>query len=319
MRVCICLSAPQDTVMPRVADAADEQAYRICRDVCRRTGGDFYLSTFFLPRPRRDAVHAVFAFCNLVADSVKITEEDSLAPPPSTVGAACCSANSLDGRITSVRQRIDHLYASPDAVPYAPDRGTDQAVAYAFGRTIERHPIPRDYFDDLIEGCRIDANVPRFATWKSVDRRLGLRWGSVALAVAAVLGVTSTDARQPVIDLGKAVGLTKLLRDLPKHVTASKVPLALEDLAASGYTERDLLTGVNNDSFQNLMRLEGKRARQLFTSGRLAIPWLAGDGSRLMASAVATLYDRSLDRLTQPLSTWQRVRLLPTIWSTARA
>ena len=302
--------------------AADAQAFRICRETCRRSGGDFYLSTFFLPRQKRDATHAIFAFCSLVADSVRMDEIHAASPAPTTIGVACCSTNTLDGRLDLLRQRLDHLYASPAAVPFSIERGVEQGIAYAFGRTIQRYPVPREYLSDLVEGCRIEATVPRFATWKSVDRYLALRWGSVALAMAAVLGLTSSDARDRVIDLGKAVGLTKLLRDLPKRVAGGNVPLPQEDLAACSYAERELLSGVTSDRFHDLMRLETDRARQLFASGRLAIPWLAGDSSRLMAATVATLYGRSLDRVSRSspaLSTWQRVRLLPVIWAAARA
>jgi phytoene/squalene synthetase len=80
-----------------------------------------------------------------------------------------------------------------------------------------------------------------------------------------------------------------------------------------------------NDKYHALMRLEIDRARRLFNSGRLAIPCLASDGSRLMAATVATLYERSLDHRLQAnghgsagLSTWQRIRLLPAIWTAAR-
>lgn len=302
------------------ATASDREAFRTCRNVCRRRGGDFYLATFFLPRPKRDAVHALFAFCCLIADAVQADDgEPSASPTPTTVGAACCSTNSFDQRVGLLRQRVVDIFTSPAAVPYADDRDADQAAVYAFAQTLRRHPMPQEYFTDLIEGARLEATVPRFATWKSLDRCLALRWGSIALAVAAILGLTNTGARDRVIDLGKAIGLIKILRRLPEDAAAGKVRVPLEDLARSGYGERDLLAQTMNDRRSDFLKLEIERARRLFNSAREAIPSLAGDGSRLAVATVITLYDRSLDRLNGSLSTWQRVRLLPRIWAAARA
>ena len=308
--------------MPSASEvaASDREAFRVCRNICRRRGGDFYLATFFLPQPKRDAVHAVFAFCCLIADAVQADDGEPSAPTtPTTVGAACCSTNSLDQRVGLLRQRVADIFSSPAPVPYADDRDADQAAVYAFTHTLRRYPMPQEYFTDLIEGARLEASVPRFATWKSLDRCLSLRWGSIALAVAAILGLTNTGARDRVIDLGKAIGLTKILRRLPEDAAVGKVRVPLEDLARSGYGERNLLAQTMNDRHSNFLNLEIERARHLFTSAREAIPALAGDGSRLAVATVITLYDRSLDRLNGTLSTWQRVRLLPRIWAAARA
>jgi phytoene synthase len=122
--------------------------------------------------------------------------------------------------------------------------------------------------------------------------------------------------------------LTEILRNLKPDRDRGHVYLPLEDLARFRYSERDLENGTVNEPFGELMRFEVARARQMYRAGAEGICWLAGDGSRLAASAVAVTHGGILRAIEQQrydvfrhqadLTTAQRIRSLPAAWRLAR-
>jgi 15-cis-phytoene synthase len=303
-------------------EEADPTAFAAARDVCRRHARSFYLASFFLPRPKRYAAYAVYGFCRMIDDAIACDE----APAgPSTVAGACCSNNELDAKLQMFRQRLDDIYADRLEVD---ESDPQQLAVRAFASTVHRYQIPQQYFLDLAQGYRMDRTIKRYATWAALGKYCYHAAGVVGLIMCGVLGLTHSDAQRNAILMGNAMRLTNVLRDLKEDQSRGRIYLPLEDLARFRYSERELARGVVNDNFRELMRFEIARARRMYNDAAGGLCWLAGDGSRLTVSAIATIYSGILTAIERngydvfrrraDLTTAQKFRRLPQAWRLAK-
>jgi phytoene/squalene synthetase len=308
--------------MTRASDAADTQDDRgevaAVAGAFRRAGGDTF-AVAFLPREKRRAVAAVGAFAGLVRDAVA---GDPTAPP-----GPGCAAHATDDVAARVRSRIEQAYHGTLGLPPSEFRDESQHVLAAFARAVGRYQIPEPLFRPMLDGFCHDVSIVRYATWASLERQCAATGGTVARAVVGVFGPTHSDAGAFAERAGVAAGLTAMLTSLASDAARGRVNLPLEDLARLRYSERELLAGTVNDRLRELVRFEAARARGLLDEASAAVPWLAGDGSRMAAAAylanqLATLdqIERAADpfRVAIRLSLARRVRQLPAAWRMAK-
>jgi phytoene synthase len=331
-------------------DPADALAFRAAREVCRRHAGDLYGASAFLPRPKRDAAYAVYAFGRMIRDALGADEDDSFAgaaglrhrplgavriphaaaarrPSGMTVGD-CCSSNSLDQRFSLFRDRLDELYEGRFELPSPAARSEEQHVLHAFAATARRYQIPRRYFHDLAEGIRKDLTVFRYATWGSLERYCQHAGGAGGAIAGCVFGVTNSDAAEFALQAGRAIRLTGILCDLGSEAAAGRIYLPLEDLAAFRYSERELVAGVVNENFRRLIAFQVARVRRLYREAVDGLCWVAGDGSRLAAATILAWQGGLLDALEKEgydvfarrpaLGAAEKLRRMPLAWRLAR-
>jgi 15-cis-phytoene synthase len=303
-------------------EEADPTAFAAARDICRRHARSFYFASFFLPRPKRYAAYAVYGFCRMIDDAIDCAD---VPAGPSTVAGTCCSTSELDQKLDLFRRRLDEIYANRLE---ADESDPQQLALRAFQSTVHRYQIPQQYFLDLAHGCRMDLTIKRYATWTALEKYCYHVAGVVGLIMCAVFGLTHSDARRNAVLMGNAMQLTNILRDLQEDQARGRIYLPLEDLARFKYSERDLARGVVNENFRDLMRFEIARARSMYNDAADGLCWLAGDGSRLTASAMATIYSGILTAIERQgydvfrqrahLTTGQKFRRLPQAWRLAR-
>jgi phytoene synthase len=172
---------------------------------------------------------------------------------------------------------------------------------------IARYDIPQKYFDDIADGCWSLERRLRYATWASLQTDLQATAGNVALAIAAVLGVQSSDAGAKLVKLAAGAVLVELLRSVREDFARDHVRLPLEDLARFRCAEGTLKNGVDDE----LLRFEIDRARSLIQEGAEGVCWLADYRARLFASTIAVnsarLLDEMKDERTSGLWMWRGV------------
>ena len=312
------------TVTETSTDPALASAFRASRAICKRHAKSFYFASFFLPRRKRNAAYAVYAFCRMIDDAID-QDDDSIE---STETSSCSSCGGIDARLELFRDRLDEIYAGTLEMPNPEFRSETQHVLFAFLRTVKRYEIPKSYFLDLAEGCRMDLTIQRYATWNSLEKYCYHVAGVVGLIMCGVFGVQNSGAREYAIAMGNAMQLTNILRDVKEDWQLGRIYLPLEDLARFGYSESDLSRGVVNDAFRRLMKFEVARARSLYREGSKGLCWLADDGSRLTASTMAVIYSGILDAIERQhydvfrrrahLTTGQKLRRLPASWKLAK-
>jgi 15-cis-phytoene synthase len=310
--------------MPLVADEPERRAaFAAARELCRREGGGGgggALPSFFLPRHKRDGVHAVWALARLIGQ----------ATAAENAGGECCSG--AGGVAPLLKSRVDAMYdLDRIEMPLPQFRDASQWTMLAAGETVRAFEVPRGLWHGLIDGLVAMNGVPRVATWRSLDSHLAATGGNVARIVSAVLGATHSDAGGFAASVGRAAGLTAILRRLKHDVARGRLLLPLEDLARFRYSEREMLAAAANDGFRALVRHEVERARQLLRDGAAGTCWLAGDGSRMAAAAFVSLQWSELDRIERdPDALWReepagrvapslaaQLRSLPRAWRIA--
>jgi phytoene synthase len=325
-----CQKWPAMAATTEKRTGADELAFQAARTICRRHAKSFYYASVFLPRVKRDAVYAVYAFCRMIDDAINQPGEtdNSQSPPPGMAGGSCCSTNSLEQRLEMFRARLNDIYAERLELPLPEFRSEEQHALRAFALTAHRYEIPRDYFMELAEGCRMDLTIRRYATWNALEKYCYRVAGVVGLIMSCIFGLQHSDAGRQMVQMGNAMQLTNILRDIQKDHERGRIYLPLEDMARFGYTERDLDQRKVNDAFRSLMKFEIARARSMYEESSAGLCWLADDGSRVTAATMAVVYSGILKAIeTQQydvfsrrasLSTPQKLRRLPAAWKLAR-
>jgi phytoene synthase len=237
-----------------------------CRRVTRRHARSFYLASFFLPRQKRDAPYALYAFCRRMDDTV-----DGSTSPPDAIRSA----------VARLESRVDEVYAG--RVPEVPG---GKALASVVGR----YAIPEYAFRELARGVLQDLEVSRYATVAELCGYAHRVAGVVGVMMAHVFGATSPAALEAAEALGQAMQLTNILRDVAEDWRASRLYLPLECLTRFGLGEADVALGCVDDRWRELLRHEIGRARAYYARAALGLPLLPDDGSRLTVAAMARLY-----------------------------
>jgi phytoene synthase len=250
---------------------SEAQAY--CTAVTKRSGSNFYYSFLFLPRDRRDAIYAVYAFCREVDSAV----DD---PPPGSDPQK------------ALRRWREELAAAYQGTPTYP-------VAVSLAAHARRLAIPREYFEELITGVEMDLTTSRYATFDDLYRYCYRVASIVGLICLHVFGARSSAARDYAVNLGIAFQLTNILRDLGTDADRGRIYLPQEDLARFGYSEADLLGRTYSPQFLDLMRFESSRARQFYEKARKAADALQPADRRALrvAEIMRGVYARILDRI----------------------
>jgi phytoene synthase len=248
-------------------------SFDAARSICRTHARSFYFSSFFLPKPKRDAAYAVYAFCRLLDDATDEAENSA----------------DVERQITRFCDLLNAVYAG-----YEPDLpgGSDEAklALRAFAITVNQYQVPREYFFEIAEGCRMDLTVFRYQTWDDLRKYCYRVAGVVGLIMCKIFGLAEPAAAEQAVLMGEAMQLTNILRDLKEDFDRGRIYLPLEDLRRFGYTETDLAAGLVNEPFRELMRFEIERARLLYRTGAEGLRHLPNDGSRFTATAMGVIY-----------------------------
>jgi 15-cis-phytoene synthase len=268
-----------------------DKAYRECREITRYHSKSFFLASRLLPRPKRRAMEALYAFCRTSDDYVDNHSD-----------AAAALAHWV--------AQVQHP---------APLR--DQPVLLAWADTCERYQLPCDLANELLAGVAMDLTIRRYESFAEL-------W-VYCYRVASVVGLLSMriigfepGAEVYAIRLGIALQLTNILRDIGEDAQRGRIYLPLEDLRRFNLSEADILQGVRDDRFRAMMRYQIDRAEQLYRMSWPGIVMLNPDGQMAVAAA-ALLYRGILHKIVANdfdvfskrahLSAIEKLMLLPTI------
>ncbi|MFN8594076.1 MAG: phytoene/squalene synthase family protein [Thermomicrobiales bacterium] len=241
----------------------------VCRSVVRIHGRTFFFASHFLTPRQRNAVFAVYAYCRIADDIVD-------RAPKAGLHAAAASLARWEAEIDD---------------PTHP-------VAVAFAAVRSRYHIPADPARDLIAGVRMDLQPDRYSTWADLELYCYRVAGTVGLMVAPIFGCRDHAALDHAVELGIAMQLTNILRDVGEDAVAGRLYLPLEDLARFGCDPAAVMAGRPSGRFDELMQFEIARARALYASGQRGIPALSPPG-QLTTLVASTLYSGILRRIEE--------------------
>ena len=247
-----------------------KEAYKECRLITKREAKNFSYAFITLPPHKRKAIYAAYAFCRYCDDAV-----DQNIPPNDKLAA-----------LSDLRNQLEAAY-----------RGNPEgAVFTALAHTVRTHSIPIDYFYDVISGVEMDLTKGRYETFEDLRLYCYRVASVVGLICLEIFGYRDHRAKEHAVDLGLAMQLTNILRDVEEDLRRDRIYIPSQEMERFGYSEEDLRSGVLNPAYQQLMTFQAQRARDYFSKGIGLMPYLSAR-SRACPSVLAQLYIRILDRI----------------------
>ncbi len=261
--------------MSRVGEPSAVRAgYRRAHTLTRQHARSFHFASWALGGARRHGALALYAFCRRLDDMVDEPEAGA------DVAERLARARHL---VTAIHGTVP-LEAAEIPPPFHPDE-----VA-ALRDTIRRFAIPEQPFQELIAGIEMDLTIRRYPDWPALDLYCYRVAGTVGLMMAPLLGYEDPAALRPAADLGRAMQLTNILRDVGEDLQRGRIYLPQDELAAAGISEAQLRAGRVDDRWVSFMQEQIARARALYRRAARGIPLLRGMRSRLTVRLMATVY-----------------------------
>ena len=248
-------------------------SFRYCRRLTRRAHSSFPLAFRVLPRAKRDAMTALYAFCRA---------SDDLADEP---GDPAAKRAALHGWRTRLRDALRRgIYT--------------HRLHAALHDAVHRYEVPSDYLEAVLDGVETDVVPVGFATFDELYPYCYRVASAVGVACLYVWGTRDPDDLGPAIDLatdaGIAFQLTNILRDLGEDRARGRVYLPRDELERFGCPPESWRP--DNPAFRELMRFQVGRAREYYAKAARGLP--KADAGRLVAAEImGAIYRRILDRI----------------------
>ena len=247
-----------------------ELAYDHCQRIAKEQAKNFYYAFRTLPSRKRRAIYAVYAFCRLCDDIADGELPDA----------------EKQRRLALTRQQLWQTENAQDGGP----------VFVALRDAVESFSIPHRYFEEVVEGVEMDLTNARYLSFDDLRVYCNKVASVVGLICLEIFGYDDPRAREYATDLGIAMQLTNILRDIKEDAERNRIYLPAEELEEYGYTEAELFDGLVNDAFRQLMTSQCDRARRYFDSGERLIRLLPSD-SRACLAVLHGVYSAILERI----------------------
>jgi squalene synthase HpnC len=283
--VNVATSSPAGT---SVADSYEES-----QRIVKAAHSNFYYAFLLLPKPKREALVALYAFMRLVDDVAD--EGDNVADKQR--GLARWRA-AFDSAITQqVAPSLSNAPILSDA-PQSPGGPAPQgaSVLPALVDTMQRYNMPSRYLHDLISGAEMDLTVKTYPTFERLKEYCYRVAGTVGLTCTHVFGFQDSRALDLAEKLGLAFQLTNIIRDVHEDFNLGRVYLPEEDLARYGVGKNDLGLTQPTLGVRELLRFEAERAWQYYSEGA-ALLNLIDEDSRGTLWLLAHTYSALLARI----------------------
>jgi 15-cis-phytoene synthase len=242
------------------------------RTITRKSASNLALAFIMLPKAKRDAMSALYAFCRQVDD---VADEESVP-----VG---------ERRRALSEWREDIQRACGAETPRFPVNGELQTV-------IRQFQLPYELFDELIRGVEMDLDITRYENYDTLDLYCYRVASVVGLLSIEIFGYKNPGCRDYAIYLGKALQLTNILRDVGCDAARGRIYLPVAELASHQVSQEEILQGQYSERFVGLATSVAQRARHFYHLAGKALP--ADDrASMLAAELMGTVYWRLLRKL----------------------
>jgi phytoene synthase len=256
-------TAMHRSVIEELDDHKLQDAYSTCRSITRQHAKTFYMATRFLPNEKQRGIFAIYALCRYIDDMVDEAEdlllEKSLA------------YDDIKHKLDRWKVKLEQTYEG---------RKHDDAILMAFADVLRRYDIPIDLPFELLDGVSMDLYKNRYQTFDELYDYSYKVASVVGLMTSEVFGYEDDDALDYAIDLGIAMQLTNILRDVGEDLAKNRIYLPADELKEFGISEKDLYSHRMDDNFLALMKFQIQRARHYYSEAEKGIS-LLNDDSRL--------------------------------------
>jgi 15-cis-phytoene synthase len=224
----------------------------------RKSRSNFFYAFLCLPRPQREAIYAVYAFCRIVDDAVDIGHDRA----------------AQRKELERWRAEIVQVF---EGTPEHP-------AAQRLQEAVRLFKIPREALNEIIAGVEMDLDRSTYETFEDLYPYCYRVASAVGLCCIEIFGYADRRAREYAVDLGVALQLTNIMRDVEPDARAGRVYLPQEDLKRFGVTGEDLAAGRYTPEFVRLMEHEAARAHAYYERAWAALP--RADAHTLFAAEI---------------------------------
>jgi 15-cis-phytoene synthase len=245
------------------------EAQRCCEQIARREAKNFYWGFISLPHDQRMAIYALYDFARQVDD-----EADVRVGP------------NLHERLNYHRRCVSNCVRGEYC----------DAVTHVLAAAIARYRIPESELQELIDGVEMDSYRTRYASWDELRVSCRLVASIVGRMCVRIFGYSDPTALVRADDLGLALQITNILRDIREDAERDRLYLPADELARFDISESGLLGGAPGDGWPALVALQVQRARGFYASGLRVVEYIPGRAA-VCVSTMAGIYERILDKI----------------------
>jgi len=267
-----------------------------CQNKAKASGSSFYNSFRFLPKDKRRAITALYAFCREVDDVVD----------------ECSDANVARTTLNWWRNEVAAIYTGTPQHP----------VTQALVPIIKQFNLAQEHFLEIIDGMEMDLVQPRYADFKSLQLYCYRVASVVGLLSVEIFGYSDRQTLKYAHDLGIALQLTNIIRDVGEDARRNRIYLPQDELQQFGVSSEDILHARETEGFQKLMAYQIERARHYYQQALDHLPAVDRKAQRT-GLIMAAIYRATLDEVVASGChvLKERVSLTPTykLWLALKA
>lgn len=243
----------------------------IAKEIAKKSKSSFYYAFNLLPAEQRDAMNTIYAFCRETDD---IVDEGTI------------SDDIKHDKLRKWRVELEKSLIGQ----------SDYPLINKLSKTIQHFKIPLEPFFDLIKGMEMDLQKKRYLTFMDLQTYCYNVASTVGLMCIEIFGYRHHSAKDFAINLGIALQLTNILRDIKKDAEKGRIYLPKEDMEKFNYRESDVFNNTYNENFQRMMEYQVERAREYFNA---ATACLNREDKKAMfaARAMQHIYSRMLNKI----------------------
>lgn len=254
-------------------------AYKHCRNITKSFAKTFYFTSFFLPVEKRTSSYAIYAFCRYMDDLVD--RRDIIQSKDAT------EKENIIIAINTWKNDLRSVY-NGDFI--------DNPIMIAWKDTLSKYDIPEKYPNELIDGVNMDLTVKRYENFEMLKEYCYKVASVVGLMSIQIFGYTDSDAFKYAVDMGTAMQLTNILRDIKEDAQNNRIYIPKNELEEFGYPEEDLMNYTFNDNFKKLMKFQIERADEYYFKADEGIKLIEKD-SRLTVGLMSRNYRKILHEI----------------------
>ena len=241
-----------------------------CQDKASASGSSFYFSFMFLPKDKRRAITALYAFCREVDDVVDECTDELVART----------------KLNWWREQLALIYSGKPQHP----------VAQALVPIVKRYNMPQEHLLEIIDGMEMDLNQLRYPDFKSLQLYCYRVASVVGLLAAEIFGYTDRRTLKYAHDLGIAFQLTNIIRDVGEDARRNRIYLPMDELQQFGVTAADILNSKETESFRKLMTFQIERAQRYYRQALENLPTVDRKSQRT-GLIMAAIYQATLNEV----------------------
>ncbi|MGN8226614.1 squalene/phytoene synthase family protein [Gracilimonas sp. BCB1] len=269
------------SVIDDLQDDLLKEAYSHCRSITKKYAKTFYMATRFLPNEKQRGIFAIYGLCRYLDDLVDEAED--------LVHNRKIAVDLVDEKLETFKQRLIDVYEG---------RIVDDPILIAFSDTLRKYKISMDLPFLLMDGVKTDLVKSRFKDFEEVYDYSYKVASVVGLMTSEVFGYVDNKALDYAVELGIAMQLTNILRDIGEDLRRGRIYIPQNELQEYGIEEEELFSYSVDAKFKSLMEFQIERAREYYTQADKGIALLSRD-SRLPVYLARHNYGRILDKIEE--------------------